>query len=52
MRAEDLGQLRQKIVQILGSISNQTFINVRQEFYDRLGYCLAKAGDLFENEIK
>lgn len=52
MRAEDLGQLRQKIVEILGSISNQTFINVRQKFYDRLGYCLAKAGDLFENEIK
>lgn len=50
-RAQNLHQLRDKIVDALESITPETLANVRREFYDRLGYCEAQEGDKFEHLI-
>lgn len=48
-RASNLEELRANIENHFQSISPITLANVRREFYDRLGYCLAQAGGTFEN---
>lgn len=51
-RATTLEELRVKITNVVNSIAPETLINVRTEFYDRLGYCEAQQGGLFEHLIK
>lgn len=51
-RAANLDELRLKIRNILRSITPEILSNVRKEFYDRLGYCEAQEGGLFEHLIK
>lgn len=48
-RANNLVELRQKIFDACQSITPVTLMRVRQNFYDRLGYCLAQNGGLFEH---
>lgn len=47
-RAGDLQELRIKINNALASVTPQMLLNVRRSFYDRLGYCLAQEGGIFE----
>ncbi|KAJ8955034.1 hypothetical protein NQ318_000466 [Aromia moschata] len=47
-RARNLGELRAKIIAALQSITPDMLTNMRKEFFDRLGYCLAQQGGLFE----
>lgn len=47
-RPTNLEQLREKIVECGNSISPETLAEVRNSFYNRLTYCLAKEGGLFE----
>lgn len=47
-RANNLDELRAKINDAMVNISPQMLFNVRESFYDRLGYCLAKEGGIFE----
>ena len=51
-RPRNLEELREKITNILNCVSPETLSNVRREFYDRLGYCEAQQGGLFEHFIK
>lgn len=48
-RANNLDELKGKIRQSLIEITPDVLENVLREFYDRLGYCLAQNGGLFEN---
>lgn len=48
-RARDLNELGVKITNALTAIPHETFFDVRREFYDRLGHCLAQEGGLFEH---
>jgi hypothetical protein len=48
-RPRNLDELRVKIVQIANSITQEMLTNVRREVYDRLGYCEAQQGGLFEH---
>lgn len=50
-RPENLQQLRQRIVDTCANISPQMLENTRADFYNRLGYCLASDGGIFENMI-
>lgn len=51
-RFENLNQLRDAITYHLARITPFQLANVRREFYDRLGYCLAAEGGLFEHLLK
>jgi len=51
-RPANLDELRAKILQFSNSITPEILSNVRTEFYDRLGYCEAQQGNLFEHLIK
>lgn len=52
VKFENLDQLKNSISLECDRISQYQLSNVRNEFYDRLGYCLAVNGGLFENLIK
>lgn len=45
---QTLEEVRYKIIEISNSITPETLSAVRNHFYNRLGYCLAKYGDIFE----
>lgn len=49
---ENLGQLRNSVSMECERISQYQLANVRREFYDRLGYCLAANGGLFEHLLQ
>lgn len=49
---ENLEQLQNSISAACDRISVYQIANVRREFYDRLGYCLAVNGGLFEHLLK
>lgn len=49
---ENLDELRNAISAECNRISMYQLANVRKEFYDRLGYCLAVNGGIFEHLIK
>lgn len=51
-RPANLDELRAKIFDFTNSITPDVLSNVRTEFYDRLGYCEAQQGGLFEHLIK
>lgn len=51
-RANTLDELRIKILGAIETISPEMFSNIREEFYDRIGYCSMKAGGIFEPELK
>lgn len=51
-RPANLEQLRVKIFDITNSITPEVLSNVRTEFYDRLGYCEAQQGNVFEHLLK
>lgn len=48
-RATNLVELRQKLMDACRDISPLMLTDVRQNFFDRLGYCLAQNGGLFEH---
>lgn len=48
-RATNLDELRQKIIEVHANITPELLANTRRAFYDRLGYCLAQNGGLFEH---
>lgn len=48
-RAENLEELRQKVQWAFECVTREMLINMRRGFYNRLGYCLAVEGDLFEH---
>lgn len=50
-RANNLDELREKLLEATRAISVEMLGNVRRNFYDRLGYCLASQGGIFENRI-
>lgn len=50
-RHRNLQGLREVITQTCQQITHRQLANVRREFYDRLGFCLAQNGDLFEHLI-
>lgn len=47
-RARNLGDLRARIINVFENISPEVLAKVRSEFYNRLGYCEAQQGDIFE----
>ncbi|XP_031329394.1 uncharacterized protein LOC116181049 [Photinus pyralis] len=47
-RHPDINSLREAIVTECALITNRELANVRNSFYNRLGYCLAQNGGLFE----
>jgi len=51
IRYQDLEQLKNSISAACAQISPQQLSHTRREFYDRLGYCLAANGGLFEHLI-
>lgn len=51
-RAHNLQELRIKIIDAVNNIPPAMLTQVREEFYNRLGYCQAKFGGIFENEIR
>jgi len=50
-RPQNLEELREKIFEVSNNITPLMLSNVRNSFYNRLGYCLAKGGGLFEHEL-
>src|SRR5579872_2781129 len=48
VKYHNLEELRQKVVEAFLSITPNMLSNARNGFYNRLGYCLAQQGDLFE----
>lgn len=48
-RANNLDELQVKIREAFQTISPNMLANVRRGFYDRLGFCLAQEGGLFEH---
>jgi hypothetical protein len=52
VKFENLEQLKNLILMRSERITQYQLANVRREFYDRLGYCLAADGGLFEHLIK
>lgn len=52
VKFENLDQLKNSISLECDRISQYQLSNTRNEFYDRLGYCLAVNGGLFEHLIK
>lgn len=51
-RPANLDELRAKIFDVTNSVTPEVLLNVRREFYDRLGYCEAQQGNVFEHLIK
>lgn len=49
VRPHTLDDLRNKIIEACATITPQMLINARRSFYDRLGYCLAQEGGVFEH---
>lgn len=50
-RCENLEELRLKIINAFRLVTPDLLLNARRSFYDRLGYCLANAGENFEHLI-
>lgn len=48
-KPQDINELKQRIRDECGRINIRMLANVRQEFYDRLHYCLAENGNIFEH---
>lgn len=48
-RVGDLNTLHRSIVDAAQIVSPGMISNVKREFFDRLGYCLAQAGELYEH---
>jgi predicted DNA-binding protein (UPF0251 family) len=48
----NLQQLQAELLRIFATITPRNLEGVRREFYDRLGYCLAQEGGIFEPFIK
>lgn len=48
-RLSNLNELRQKIIDAFATVTPEMLTNVRQSFYNRMGYCLATEGGLFEH---
>lgn len=48
-RAEDVEELRQRILAAFECVTPEMLTKVRRSFYDRLGYCLAVEGNIFEH---
>jgi len=51
IRCENLDELRHRIIELCADINPNTLTKVRQNFYDRLSYCTAEQGGLFEHLI-
>ena len=51
-KPDSLQQLQDRIFQECRAISRETFVNVREEFENRLYYCLQNNGNHFEHLIK
>lgn len=47
----NLDSLKDKITEVCFNISPRLLDNIRRNFYDRLGYCMAVNGNLFEHLI-
>lgn len=50
-RPSNLEELRARIIEISNSVTPDTLINMRRNFYNRLGYCSYQEGGLFEHLI-
>lgn len=50
-KCANLDELRAKIIEECHNINYRVLANVRRNFYERLHYCLAQNGDLFEHLI-
>lgn len=50
-RPHNLAELRGQIMNALASVTPEQLSRTRAEFYNRLGYCLAQQGGLFEHLI-
>jgi hypothetical protein len=48
---QSVNDLKEAIVENCQNVSHYMLANVRREFYDRLGYCLAVNGGLFEHIV-
>lgn len=48
-RPNNLDELRVKINEVSHAIPADMLLNVQRSFYDRMGYCLAQEGGIFEN---
>lgn len=48
---DNINELKNAIVEECNNVTFRQLSHVRREFYDRLGYCLAVDGDLFEHLI-
>lgn len=48
-RAANVEELQHRITEISNTITPEMLTNVLSEFYNRLGYCLAEQGGLFEH---
>lgn len=51
-RPQNLEELQNRISEVCNNIAPHIFENVRRNFYDRLGYCSAAHGELFEHLIR
>lgn len=49
---ENTEDLKRSITNTVRTISPETLVAMRREFYDRLAHCLAAEGGLFEHLIK
>jgi len=47
-KLRNLNELRLKIIDALHNVTPDMLSHVRREFYNRLGYCLAQEGGIFE----
>lgn len=50
-RPQNLEDLRARVGNRLASIPPETLSDTRMDFYNRLGYCLFREGDLFEHNF-
>lgn len=48
---KSINDLKDALIRECGKISHYTLTRVRNEFFNRLGYCLASEGGLFEHKI-
>lgn len=48
-RAENLEELRERILVTVREITQENLVNMRRGFYNRLGYCTANYGGVFEH---
>lgn len=51
VRPNNLQELQERIVGVSQNITQETLNDVSQDFYHRLGFCLAQEGGIFENML-